>query len=306
MNGNPVFLWLKLTPTSRSNQGHVGKLNFVRMQAEDASAKGLRLTLEPIVNPEFLSQYSQLHWVGLNAEIWNQKIEARKFGRVSIDANSQAPALASQAPQVDWIWYLLPEDLDGIERSRSDALKSPLHFKMIVHATVQADQGVYMVAGEGTFEIPLSEWEGFLAALGYGLPPSVTQFVGAASLDHPSWREAEKRLEIARRHLRAGETYAALQACLKQFEAIRTGPYDAASWRDQFTAPIQKEQGLIAAIAGHCTYLNKVGHHRARNERNEAGDLIEMPVDHWEAELAVTASHLWLAYVLRCGLPRKS
>ncbi len=87
--------------------------------------------------------------------------------------------------------------------------------------------------------------------------------------------------------------------CLRQFERIVTAPYSRDSWKGLFDVPGQKEDGMVAALAGHCTYLNKVGHHRSRQERDQDGGLVEMPVDQWEAELAVGTSQFLLAYALR-------
>jgi hypothetical protein len=45
--------------------------------------------------------------------------------------------------------------------------------------------------------------------------------------------------------------------------------------------------------------LNKIGHHKDRKDRDAMGNLIEMPLNHWEAELALAASQVLLAYAIR-------
>ena len=156
-----------------------------------------------------------------------------------------------------------------------------------------------MVRGEGDFQIAVSDWEGFITTLGYRLPPTSAALAGLAATVHPSWKAAEERLLQARSHLRKGEGHAALTACLKEFEREVTAPYAEASWEKHFNEPSQKLDGLKRALAGHCTYLNRVGHHLSRQDRTNAGGPAEMPVDQWEAELAVGASQFWLAYAIR-------
>jgi hypothetical protein len=80
-------------------------------------------------------------------------------------------------------------------------------------------------------------------------------------LDHPSWREAEKRLAPARDRLREGEGYAALEVCLRQFEALACKGYTQDAWKGRWQLPAQKERGLTSALAGFCSYLNLIGHH---------------------------------------------
>ncbi len=51
-------------------------------------------------------------------------------------------------------------------------------------------------------------------------------------------------------------------------------------------------------MSGLATWCNRVGHHRGK-ERDEAGNLIPMPFDHWEAELIVGMTQLALTYGCR-------
>jgi hypothetical protein len=258
----------------------------------------------PASSQAFLTKHSSLRWVGLRADVSSQKAEPRTYGRVILDTHSRShrpglPGFEGPAREIEWNWYLLPEDLERIERDRGDAKSSPLHFNVTAEGIIQTESGAYMVAGEGNLEIALSDWESYLRMLGYNLPPSAAELAGLAAVDHPSWEEATKRLAPARAQLRAGEGRAAMMSCLREFERIVTAPYRQESWKARYAAPAQKEDGLVAMLAGHCTFLNKVGYHRSRQDRDHEGGLIEMPVDQWEAELAVGASQFWLAYALR-------
>lgn len=62
-----------------------------------------------------------------------------------------------------------------------------------------------------------------------------------------------------------------------------------------------KAEGVAAALAGFCTSLNKVGHHRAPRPAEER--LPAMPVDQWEAEMALAAGQYFLAYAERVAGP---
>jgi hypothetical protein len=159
--------------------------------------------------------------------------------------------------------------------------------------------------GDTTISVERGEWEQHLMQLGFGVPPSWTVGPGATATTHSSWADAERRLEPARRQLRAGEGSNALQSALKEFEAIVTAPYNPDSWKSGQLVPMpeQKRDGVIRALSGLCTYLNKVGHHRSQTERNEQGYLEEMPVDQWEAELVLGGAQFLLAVALRLKAP---
>jgi hypothetical protein len=136
--------------------------------------------------------------------------------------------------------------------------------------------------------------------LEYKLPPSHAALAGLSSIQHPSWADATKRLGDARSHLRAGEDYDALRDCLSTLESLVSPPYTADAWKKRLASlPDQKATGLAALFSGMATYCNKVGHHRSRQERDAGNDFQQMPLDHWEADLAVGAAQFVTAYALR-------
>jgi hypothetical protein len=207
-----------------------------------------------------------------------------------------------------WLWEMLPEDVERVESSRSASPGSQIFLSVVVtgiakliDAASAAEVGVIPVAGQTTqLIIEPSQWDRLLQQLGYTVPPSQAALASAAILDHPSWRDAVSRLTSARDHQREGETYETLRGCLGALEAIVHAPYDKASWVQQLASvPKQKADGLAEMFSGIATYCNKVGHHRERSERDSSGDLPAMPLDHWEADLALGLAQFSLTYALR-------
>jgi hypothetical protein len=77
-----------------------------------------------------------------------------------------------------------------------------------------------------------------------------------------------------------------------------SAPYDAQSWKSRLTSvQDEKADGLPALLSGFATYCNKIGHHRERQNRNDAEDFPVMPLDHREADLAVAVAQ----YLLTCA-----
>jgi hypothetical protein len=277
---------------------YLGKAAFKRLDAD--APNGIKIRLEFSGYNDFFVGGRKPHWVWLTARVSNQRVPPRVFGHVVIDVNQRPPLQAGMAGEVEWLWRLRPEDLEGIEQGQQDAAKSPRYFKVNVEGIVQVPEGTFTVTGEGNVEVPVSEWTEYLTSLGYGVPPSLTALLAAGGVSHPSWSEAETRLKPARDRLRAGEDYLALTSCLGEFEKLESKPYLAESWTPLVAGdPSQKQEGVAGLLAAHCTYLNKIGHHKDRKDRDAMGDLKEMPLNHWEAELALAVSQVLLAYAIR-------
>jgi hypothetical protein len=277
---------------------YLGKAAFKRLDAD--APNWIKIRLEFSGYNDFFAGGRKPHWVWLTARVSNQRVPPRVFGHVVIDVNQRPPLQVGMAGEVEWLWRLRPEDLEGIEQGQQDGAKSPRYFKVNVEGIVQIPDGTFTVTGEGNFEVPVSEWTEYLTSLGYGVPPSVSSLLAAGGASHTSWLEAEKRLAPARARLCAGEDYIALTACLGEFEKVESKPYMATSWLPLLQSePAQKRDGVAGLLAAHCTYLNRVGYHKDWKDRDAMGDLIEMPLNHWEAELALAASQVLLAYAIR-------
>lgn len=277
---------------------YMGKAVFKQLSAD--APNGVKIRLEFTGFNQFFSAGKTAHWVWLGAEVANQRVPPRTFGRISIDVLHRPSLQAGEGGEVDWSWALRPEDLEGIEAADPDAAKTPRRFKVNALGIIQLPEGTFTVTGEGNFEIALSEWTEYLTALGYGVPPSLAALATAAAVAHPSWLEAENRLKEAREHLRAGEDYVALTRCLGEFEKLVSKPYLTESWLPLVAPyPEQKQEGVTSLLAAHSTYLNKIGYHKDLKDRDAMGSLIEMPLNHWEAELALATSQVLLAYAIR-------
>jgi hypothetical protein len=250
------------------------------------------------------------NWLTLEAEIWTVQVPRRQVGRVHIPAAALLPIGTSRQGPAKWQWVIQPEDVEVVERARAAQPAGPLYFhveiKGIAKLTGPAGElgGLEALRGQAPqLVIEHSQWERLLGGLDYALPPSHVALVGLSALDHPSWAAATSLLEQARNHHRSGEDYEALQSCLSAFEAVVTAPYNADSWKRLLTAlPDQKANGIAELLSGLATYCNRIGHHRSRAERDASGDLPQMPLDHWEADLVLGAAQFLLAYVRRLRL----
>jgi hypothetical protein len=295
MKGNDLHFYTQLATPANS---YLGKAVFKRLDVD--APNGVKIRLEFSGSNDFFSGARQAHWVWLTAEVSNQRVPPRTFGNVAIDVIQRPVLHAGTAGEVEWTWRLRPEDVEDIEAGQGDATKSPRYFKVDVLGIVQVPEGTFTVTGQGNFEVPVSEWTEYLLALGYGVPPSLSGVLAVGGANHPSWSEAETRLGPARARLRVGEDYSALTLCLGEFEMLESKPYMAVSWAPLMPGdPAQKQDGVAGLLAAHCTYLNKIGHHKDRKDRDAMGNLIEMPLNHWEAELALAASQVLLAYAIR-------
>lgn len=282
---------------SSESSAYFGKLVFGPVTFNQSRSAGLLLSFDyQPVDGTGLERWLRMD-VHLASE---QTATPRRYGTAEVRwlGSRLVPA---QAETIEIGWVLMPEDVERIEldHGATSAPGAPWTFRVTVEGLLAGSAGVFAVDGDDTLTIPASEWEALVHRMGQGLGPSARTGLWESRLDHPSWREAEKRLAPARDHLREGEGYAALEVCLRQFEALAGKSYTEDAWKGLWDVPAQKERGLTAALAGHCGYLNRVGHHLDDVVDPVAGERLEMPLNQWEAELAVAMSHLYLAYVLR-------
>lgn len=245
-------------------------------------------------------------WVAMSASLWTGNRPAEQVGLVQIDQFQRPPfppVPLNRLTELEWEWQLLPTDVELVERIRAaNDPSAPIWLNLEVQGIVTTPEGVRGVYGDSQINIELSLWQRLLTHMGYTTSPSGLAALSNSVYADDSWREAARRLEPARNHLRRGETYPALEACLSGLEAFVTAPYRDASWKERLASlPDQKAIGVAGWLAGLGDYLNKVGHHRDRQEREPDGDLAVMPANQWEAEIAVASTQLAITYLLRQG-----
>jgi hypothetical protein len=260
---------------------------------EAAPGRGLKLTFDFVADKRAPAG----QWLTFEAAASDRSVNGYRRGRVDINP-LQRPRLN---PPVDegreFLWVVEPRDLQALEAIR--ARTQPLVVRIDAWGLLRTEAGVLEFRGDGTIEVAVSEWASLLEAFGYRVPASLDDLVSDASTSVSSWADAADRLAPARRHLRVGETHAALESCLGEFEKLATKPYLREAWLGRFEEmPAQKADAVASMLSGFGTYLNRVGHHKDRLP-DEAGDFQAMPVDSWEAETAVATAHLLLALALR-------
>lgn len=251
-------------------------------------------------------------WIALSANIEDVHRSGQTvFGRVLMETQGSMPTwpdLGQSTSYPEWTWRLNAADIEALDRAWVEAqAKVQLQLRLRVEGIVQIGGNVVGIRSPDSSRLQLarSEWDDMVDRLGYRTSPSIRGVGG--TLSAAAWSTAETNLKDANRQLRDGEARDALGTALDQFEALVTQPYVPNAWDALLPSmPAQKRDGLAAMLGGVCTYLNKVGHHRSRSERDAEGQLIEMPVDHWEGELGLGISQLLLTYAVRMSERGKS
>ncbi len=246
-------------------------------------------------------------WLQLEAAIWTRTTPRRQVGQMHIDQKAMLPLGPGNACLGTWLWEVHEEDVELVDQARSNQPSAPIYFSLDISGIGKLIDGngqlcdLIAVRSAGQqLQVELSHWDRLLQALGYTVPPSQASVVTRGTLEHRAWADATKRLENARLHLRHGEDYDALRECLSALEGLVSAPYSAPSWRSRLASlQDQKADGIAELLSGFATYCNRIGHHRERQNRNDAGDLPVMPLDHWEADLAVAVAQYLLTYASR-------
>ena len=303
---------ISIKPPRLNQFTQVGRLLFDRFwpTAGTADPYGLWANFEWNTG-KGLDGHQGTRWIWLEGEFTSARASRRRFGSLLIPTDHLPPLDPGSNWSLQWLWRLTPEEVEAIEADRAaDPLSAP-YFYLNVRGIIELDGACHTVEGDGQISVALSDWQQQLVGLGYGIPPSTAGLAGLASTAHPSWVDAGKKLGPAREALRAGDGHQALAKCLGEFEALVTKPYLEASWsswlRQGFTLdelPEQKATSVARLLSGHCSFLNRVGHHRDREPQDPTGELLRMPLGQWEAELIVGATQLLLAYALRLNAGR--
>jgi hypothetical protein len=193
-------------------------------------------------------------------------------------------------------WHLAPHELQSLEEQRAGR-DLQIELQVTGLAMVAGRESPEMAQGDVFLRIPKSDWATLLEKLEY-MPGRVV----ALPISHyssPNWEQTMIRLAGARRAVEVGEGHEAMRECLTVLEGLHSSPYNPKAWEGMFNVDPQKAEGLEQLFSGVATYLNKVGHHRSRSERDEDDVLRQSRVEHYEAELLVAMTHLLLAYAAR-------
>lgn len=205
------------------------------------------------------------------------------------------------------MWLIREEDVEIVDQARFNQASSPIDFSLELSGIAKIsddDNRLFNVipirSREKQLRIELSHWDRIIDSLGYSVFASQQSLVSLSTLEHSAWADATERVENARMHLRYGEDDDALRECLSALEGVVSAPYKPASWESCVPAlQSQKVEGIVELFSGSATYCNKVGHHRDRGHRDDTGELLAMPLDHWEADLAIAIALYLLTYIHR-------
>lgn len=296
---NPLYLWLKGQPAGSNRT--LGSI-FIKSldQPWNSADGGLRLGIE-YRPPEVAGAEGRL--VNLAATILSTWPTRRPHGRVQplADPAEQKGVLGNHAVNVWWLWHVAPDEIEAIERDRApNAGAETLSFNLELNGVASIDAETWGFGGETQFSLATSDWLGLLRSLGYGTPVSLQNLAGQSLIAAPSWAWAQEKIQAARRHLALGEDREALRTAYVLFDAVARNPYRA-KW-DEILAdsdmPTEKAEIIRAFLNAHATTLNKLGRHPS-DDLTDGRDRRMLPLDHWEAELAVGISQLLLAAVER-------
>ncbi|MDA8186158.1 MAG: hypothetical protein M0035_17325 [Actinomycetota bacterium] len=200
-----------------------------------------------------------------------------------------------------WLWHLTADEIEAIERERSpSAVAETVSFNLEVHGVAVIGAETWGFGGDTQFSLATSDWLGLMRSLGYSTPPSLQDLAGQSLTLAPSWTWAQDKIQDARRHLALGEDREALRTVYVVFDAVARNPYKS-TW-DEVLAdsamPPDKVAAIRALLTSHAAVLNKLGRHPS-DDLIDGRDRQMLPLDHWEAELAVALSQLLLAAVER-------
>jgi hypothetical protein len=90
-------------------------------------------------------------WLQLEAHIWTQSAPRREIGKIHIDQRGMLPLGSNRAGPANWLWEVLPEDVELAESTHSHQANSPFHFQLEVKGIAKA----HLSTGELSDIVPL-------------------------------------------------------------------------------------------------------------------------------------------------------
>lgn len=223
----------------------------------------------------------------------------RPYGRIRVlsDPPGQLGLLGLRSSTHWWVWSLAPDEIELIETERApNAGAERVLFNLDVRGIAAVGPDTYGFAGDTQISIATSDWLALLRAMGYAVPPSLSSLAGDAVTLAPSWTWAENQLRVARRHLALGEDREALRTGYLLFDAMERNPFRS-EWESILgdpDLPAEKADVIRDLLRAQASVLNKLGRHPS-DEITDGRDRQMLPLDHWEAELAIALAQLLLA-----------
>lgn len=278
-----------------------GRVATVKLKSPLCTSEGL-VEFEAEISPAY-------EWLWVGVVIGPSSSAAEHYGAVHASPSrftyyppGELPTVpVGVAQQQTWatakfLWALRPSDVDSIERTRRGG---DLLVYWDMEGLIQFGDRVATVHGQNQIRLPSSDWHRILETWRKTHPGSTAGNVK----EHPSWSQVQTHLEKSRRLLDTGETRASIEAILQAMEAYVTAPYSLKAWEEALPdVNPQKREALAELFSGYATFLNRVGHHRSRDQRDESGALAEMPLDHYEGALMVGMAPYVFAYLERLGV----
>lgn len=295
---HPLHLWVHGMPEWEGRP--LGSVHLTGVDGPQGGDGGLRLSVEYQPPTDDLGPR---RLVELVPTIASARPTRRTYGRVRLlsDPPGQFGLLGTRPSTHTWVWSLAPDEVELIEAERAPNAGAELVlFNLDVRGVAVVGEGTYGFAGDTQFSLATADWLALLRSLDYGVAPSLRGLAGDSMTLEASWGAAEQKLRDARRHLALGDDREALRTAYLLFDAMAANPF-----RSEWEAvlgdpglPAEKACVLRALLQAETSVLNKLGRHPAW-ELTDGADRQMLPLDHWEAELAISLAQLLLAAALR-------
>lgn len=274
----------------------LGSIRIATVDGPQGGEGGLRLSVEFQPASEDLGLRRLVDIAPSVASSWPTR---RTYGRIRLlpDPPGQFGLLGPRSSTHAWVWSLTPDEIELIEAERAPNVASErVMFNLDVRGIATVDESTYGFGGETQFSLATADWLALLRLLGYGVAPSLRGLAGEAMTLAPSWEVAEQKLRGARRYLALGEDRQALSTSYLLLDQIAANPYKS-SWGNVLgdpDLPPEKADVLRALLQAQAQILSKLGRHPSW-DHGDGHDRQMLPLDHWEAELAIALTQLVLA-----------
>lgn len=293
-----LHLWPKGGP--QGNNQTLGSILITEIVGPWAADGGLRVGIEYQPPKDATDQRRLVELAPAVVSAWPTR---RPYGwvRPLVDMPGGNVLLGEHATTFWWLWHLTAGEIEAIERERGpNAAAEVVFFNLDIHGVAVVGAETWGFGGDTQFSLATSDWLGLLRSLGYSTPPSLQDLAGQSMTLARSWTWAQDKIQAARRHLSLGEDREALRTAYIVFDAVARNPYKS-KWDEIFAdavVPPEKAAVIRALLTSHAAVLNKLGRHPS-DDLTDGQDRQMLPLDHWEAELAVALSQLLLAAVER-------